>query len=610
MAKLLSSAGKGARSRGKNRLALGFGLALLCWWLAPAIFGATFTAALDRDTVTLGESVTLSLTFSGGAPESPPSPPAILNLQIDYVGPSSQFSFINGQVSSTVTHNFTITPRQAGEFVIPAFKADAAGEKLATQPLRLRVLAPSAPPPQALNSGAELAFLKLALPKQELYLGEILVAELQLYVRNDVQRLAGFQLTSGFPADGFNVGKMEQGRQQRQARVGNAMYSVIPVFVPLKSVKTGPLTVGPVTANVVVEVASANRRRDVFDPFGMFGNREQKQFALATTLESVRSLPLPASNAPPSFNGAVGSYTMTATAGPTNLAAGDPITVRVQISGRGALDSLSLPEQTAWQDFKTFPPTTKLDTTDPLGLEGTKTFEQIVVPQSPEIKMLPAISFSFFDPEQKSYRTLTHPPIALMVRASSSAPAPTLAAADHAAPGNPPPAQDIVDIKQRLGTVAQIGPPLVEQRWFLALQGVPLLAWLSALVWRRRAESLANNPRLRRRRQVAQTVRDGLLELRRLAGENKSEEFFAALFRLLQEQLGERLDLPASAITEAIIEERLRPRRVPETTLTALQELFQICNLARYAPIKSSQELAALIPKFETVLREVQNFKL
>ena len=33
-------------------------------------------------------------------------------------------------------------------------------------------------------------------------------------------------------------------------------------------------------------------------------------------------------------------------AGPTNVAAGDPVTVKVQISGRGALDSLALPEQT------------------------------------------------------------------------------------------------------------------------------------------------------------------------------------------------------------------------------------------------------------------------
>ena len=100
-----------------------------------------------------------------------------------------------------------------------------------------------------------------------------------------------------------------------------------------------------------------------------------------------------------------------------------------------------------------------------------------------------------------------------------------------------------------------------------------------------------------------------MIELRQFASENKSDDFFATLVRLLQEQLGERLDLPASAITEAVIEERLRPRGMPEATLAPLHELFQTCNLVRYAPIKSSQELAAIIPKLETVLRELKELK-
>jgi hypothetical protein len=81
-------------------------------------------------------------------------------------------------------------------------------------------------------------------------------------------------------------------------------------------------------------------------------------------------------------------------------------------------------------------------------------------------------------------------------------------------------------------------------------------------------------------------------DLQRLAAENNSDEFFATMFRLLQEQLGERLDCPASAITEAVIEEKLRPRGAGEGMLNELRELFQMCNLVRYAPIKSSQELA------------------
>jgi hypothetical protein len=143
----------------------------------------------------------------------------------------------------------------------------------------------------------------------------------------------------------------------------------------------------------------------------------------------------------------------------------------------------------------------------------------------------------------------------------------------------------------------------------LAAQSVPVMAFLAAFAWRRRTDSLANNPRLRRQRRVAQMVHDGLGELRQLAKQNNSDEFFATLFHLLQEQLGERIECPASSITEAVIEEKLRPREVAEPTLAALHELFQMCNLARYAPVKSSQELAALVPKVEKVLGDLRDIR-
>jgi hypothetical protein len=316
---------------------------------------------------------------------------------------------------------------------------------------------------------------------------------------------------------------------------------------------------------------------------------------------------LPAENVPAGFNGAVGNYSMSVTAGPKNVVAGDPITLRVQISGHGALDTLALPDQAGWDDFKAYPPTAKIEPTDQLGIEGKKTFEEIVTPQSSDIKALPPIAFSFFDPEQKKYRTLTQPSEPLVVRAANPGSMPAAVANAHS---ESPPPPDIISIKQRLGTVAQIKPPLIQQPWFLTVQGLPALALISSVIWRKRKESLANNPRLRRQRQVAQTVREGLADLRNLAEQNNSDGFFATLFRLLQEQLGERLDLPASAITEAVVDERLRPAGVSAQTLELLRELFHTCNLARYAPIESSQELAAIIPKLETVLNKLRELKV
>ncbi len=588
------------------------GLVVLWLWAGTTLAGATtFTAAVDRDTITLGESVTLGLTIEGGSGSEPgvPSLPAIQGLRVAYIGPSSQYTMVNGQTTSSVTYNFAVTPAQAGDFTIPSLTATVEGQRLTTQPIKLRVLKPGAPPPDAVASGREPVFLKFVLPKQRLYLGEPMQAEIQLYVREGVA-INGMDRTS-FPAEGFNVSQQMLAGAQRNARIGGVSYRVLPILFTLKPVKTGVLSLGPATFNAVMELPSQDGRRDpFFEQFGMrspFSRGEQKRLVLATETTNLQCLPWPTQNVPPGFKGAVGNYTMTVTAGPTNLMAGDPITLRVRIAGRGALDGLVFPDQPEWRNFKVFPPVSKpQESTDQFGLQGARTFEQIVVPQTAEVKELPPFSFSFFDPDAAVYRTLTQPATPLLVRPGGSVAAPTFVAAGHPAQDAPPPAQDIVHIKPRLGAIVQTGPPLVWRPWFLAMQTIPVLAWAWALAWRRQAERLANNPRLRRRLQLTQIIRDGLAELRRLAAQNESDKFFAALFRLLQEQLGERLDLPASAITEAVIEEHLRPRGVPEAVLGSVQDLFQSCNLARYAPIKSSQELAALIPKLEATLRELQ----
>ena len=589
-------------SRVRNRLSW-ITIALLVGWFIPMrAEAASFAASLDRSTITLGESATLSLVFEGGTPNSI-QVPQIPQLGISSSGSSQNITFTNGQSSSAITYHFTLTPARTGDFSIPALTFNVSGQQLTSQPLMLKVQAPTPSPTEVTNAATQLAFVKLVLPKRQVYLGETFLARLELYLSSQVQGASTPQITS-FPADGFNPGKALQG-QQHGALLGNANYTVVPYDIPFRAVRPGQLTIGPAVLNLVIQLPSPNRRPDLFESF--FGSRgEQRQVTIATSAEAIQSLPLPQENVPPGFSGAVGSYTMSCSAGPTNVAAGDPITVRVQISGSGFPESLVLPEQPAWSDFKVLPPTTKYEPADQLGIQGTKTFEQIVTPQNAEIKALPPVSFSFFDPDAKVYRTLTHPGVALAVRPGGSTPVPTVLAAKGSAKDSPPPTQGILPNKQRLGSLAQVGPPLVQRTWFLVLQTVPALVFATAFVWRRRADNLAHNPRLRRQRLVARIVRDGLNELCGYARENKSDPFFATLMRLLQEQIGERLDLPASAITESVIEEHLRPRGVPDRTLTLLQDLFQSCNLARYAPVKTSQELTALVPKLESVLRDLE----
>jgi hypothetical protein len=578
-------------------------LAALC--LAPTgARAANFTAALDRDTITLGETATLSLTFEGGQSKNVPAP-NVPGLQIVQTGTSQSVNIVNGAMSSTVTVSFSVTARQTGEFTIPALTADVNGQQLATGPLRLTVLRASAPAAAAIDSGNEVAFMKLSLPDKKIYAGQTLTAQLQIYLRDDVQNFANFQFTSQ-PADGFTIGKMAQGQQQR-VQIGNRTYTVIPVAYAITATKSGALSLGPFTAGAVVVLPSQNDNGDPF--FRQFFNQgQQKQISLATGKAGIESLPLPAENVPANFAGAVGNYTMSVTAGPTNVTVGDPITVRVQIAGHGALDAVKPPDQSGWTDFKLFPPTAKTEFSDQLGTDGAKTFEEIVAPQNADAHALPPFSFSFFNPDDGQYHTLTQPAVPLVVKAAGATPMPTLAANKNQTPEDRTP-QDILPVKNDLGTLAQAGAPLIASPKFLAAQSLPLLAFLAAFIWRRRTDNLANNPRLRRQRAVAALIASGMDDLKKYAAANRPDEFFATLFRLLQEQLGERLDCPASAITENVIEEHAGLRGAPRATLDALSELFQLCNQARYAPVRGTSELNSVATKFEKTVAELREVK-
>jgi hypothetical protein len=474
------------------------------------------------------------------------------------------------------------------------------------------VLKADAPPAAAIDSGNEIAFMKLSLPGKKVYVGQMLTAQLQVCLRDDVQNFANFQFTSQ-PADGFTISKMVQGQNQR-AQIGNRIYTVIPLTFALTAMKSGTLTLGPFTASATIVVPSANNQDG--DPFmrQFFNQGEQKQVSLATETLTAESLPLPTQNVPADFNGAVGDYQLTATVGPTNLAVGDPVTVRVQISGRGALGAIQLPDQSALNDFKIFPPTSKVEVTDRLGLEGTKTFEEIVAPQNSDVRAWPQFSFSFFNPDDGKYHTLTQPAVPLAVHSAGANVMPTIATTKNSAPENQSP-QDILPIKENLGTLAQIPvgrdavEPLIAKPFFLAVQAVPVLAFLAAFIWRKRADNLANNPRLRRKIAVEKLVQNGIADLKKFAAENKSDEFFATLFRLLQEQLGERLDCPATAITENVVEENSVLRGANEATRNGLRELFQLCNQARYAPVRGTAELNSVAAQLEKTIRQLLEVK-
>jgi hypothetical protein len=576
-------------------------LAVLLGWLVAAVpaLAASLTATVDRNVVPVGESVTLNLTFEGATPSGPPSLPVMTGLTPRGVSQSSAVTIINGQTSQTLTYSYPLAATQPGDVTIPAIQVQAGGQLLSSQPLRVRITPQSAGAAAAVSN---IAFIRLVVPKTEAYVGEGIPVEMQLYYRN----VEGVQMPQ-LKAEGFSVGQSAE-PTQGQTQVGGVPYNLVVFRTSVTPARSGELTLGPVECDLTLLIP-VQRRDSFFDPFGMFNTHQRRRTKLQSEPVTMRVSALPTENMPPSFTGAVGTFNMAVTAAPTNVAVGDPITVKVSISGRGRLDAFKLPEQPQWRDFNKYEATKKIDGADALGLAGAVAFEQVLTPQNHEVHQLPPLEFSFFDPEQKQYCTLTGPTIPLAVRnaavAAAPPPVPTNAAANAAAL----PADDILHIRPQFA--AGSGAALfVRKPWFLGLQVVPVIAWLGLFISRKRRESLANNPRLRRQREVAAKIREGLKELHSLAAAQNSDPFFATLFRLLQEQIGERLDMPASAITEAVIDERLRHNNLPPATVGELHDLFQMCNQARYAPQKTSRELSAIIPRAETVLRELQKLRV
>lgn len=579
-----------------------FGAMLL---LLPALALAQprFSATLDPATIVLGESATLSLHFEGGEPEAVPEIPPVDGVRIDYTGQSQSFFSNGASFVNRLDLQYNLTPTRAGAFIIPAIRVKVGNVTLSDQPVRLTVTASNRTP-----GTNQLAFVRVVTPKNQVYLGEVFQAEVRLYT---AVRIANTQLQP-LAAQGFTFGKNVR-LADTQTRVGDVVYTVLGFATAATATKVATLDLGPVECSTILLIPASRRQRQV-DPFqdlfgDAFGPRaEQRQVTMSSDSQKIQVLPLPREGQPRDFSGAVGQFNFTVTVSPTNVAVGDPVTLKVLVSGKGAFDNVTLPSLQNWKQFQTYPATSHIETTDPLGIEGTKTFEQVVVPQNIEVKEVPALAFSYFDPEQKTYRTLTQPVTPIVVRPSGSVQSLAL---------NPNPAapagassEDLVALKPRLGALASISGPWIRQPWFLALQCLPVAGWLAALGWRKRRDHLANNPRLVRRQRVIRETRSGLGELARLAAANQSPEFFALLFHLLQEQLGERLDLPAAAITEVVIDEQLIPQGAPQETAESLRELFQACNQARYARVSSSQELLSLVPKVEAALKQLQQLEL
>ena len=240
-----SSCGRNASARrlGGRRPGLCWVAAGLLLWLAGSSVGAaTLTATLDRNMVPLGESVTLSLIFEGGAPAGSPRLPDFPGVRVQPgVSQRREFSFVNGKQSARQIFDYVLVPAQLGDVVVPSLQIQVVNEVLTSQALLLKVVEGSAQ-----NAVTNLAFLRLIVPQKQVYVGEPFRVEMQLYVRSatDVNH-------PQLAAEGFSFSQPKQGQQTRTQVAGN-VFDVVTFQLAATPVKAGSLKMGPATCDLTL----------------------------------------------------------------------------------------------------------------------------------------------------------------------------------------------------------------------------------------------------------------------------------------------------------------------------------------------------------------------
>lgn len=562
---------------------------------APA--SPRLTATIDPPLIAPGTQTTLQLRFENGAPASVPEIPAVPGLRIRYTGQGRETTIVNGSVQSAVVLSYavdTTSNTQPGTYTIPAVRADVGGQTLSSQPVQLQV--------SAEGEVGDIAFLTLSFPKSEFYVGESTLAEILLFSRYG-GRIAQHP---GLSASGAVVGaKIEINNLQAiQVVTNSTVFSRVGWQIPVTFAKTGTLRFSAEDCVLTIQYRSQQRARDPFGFPSLFGGVETRNFNLASPPLAVTVRPVPTENVPAGFSGAVGRFNLEAQTSSTNVAAGDPLTLTVKLSGQGNLEALRWEAPSDWTGLKAYEPTSRLEA-DAFGLQGQKTIEQVLVPESTAVNAIPPIQFAFFDPEPGVYRVLRHPGFPLTVTPALS-PSVQVMVTRPADSDAPPAAADIVHIKSRLGPLALVESTALRGPVTFLWSGIPVLAWILSLLWRSRAQRLASNPRHQRQRRTARRLKQGLIDLRQHAQANAVEAFHSELFRLLQEVLGERLDLPASSITGAVVNQHLQTPATPPELARAVDRLFTQCDQARYAPQAMSCTLSDLFTQAESTLRQLQ----
>lgn len=467
---------------------------------SPSIAATAVAEAQPRE-ARPNQPIAYSIVVDGGNFDEIPSPRLPPQLVLNSAASQSQeVSIINGRQSIRSRLGWTITASEPGEFVIPPQEVLVGGRTLRTNDVKLLVKEGTQPEQQGTDP-----LLQISVDKTEFYQGEVVPIKASLYIHRstNLRRIGLVEVSK----DDFAIQRFPQQSEQSLEMIGDQPYYVLTFRSSLTALKTGRLKVGPAAMEILLDMPlqmSPGFPQSFFQQMG-----EPRKVSVRSPDIAVTVLPLPSENKPANFSGAVGDFTMSATASPSTVTVGDPITVEIAVTGVGNFDALIPPAMTDTKGWKTYPARRYNTSTTPDALQSASMerqigFTQVLVPETP-VRVVPPFELSFFSPTEKQYVTQRTQPIPMVVNAgkfSGEAAAGSPAGASAGAATAPPALEaDLTDILMHLppqpAFLTAVPTPLLRRPAFWIANSIPIATLLGLLVFalhRHRQEGLANAP--------------------------------------------------------------------------------------------------------------------
>ncbi|OWY22968.1 protein BatD [Sphingobacteriales bacterium UPWRP_1] len=496
---------------------------------------------------------------------------------------SQSMQIINGSMSSSVSISYVLQPKKSGNFTIPPAtvitdrRKTLRSEQVSVSVSKGRPQPKATPPPasgrQGNNpaSGNEKIWVAAIPDTSAVCVGQQITVIYRLYTNVDVANY-GIQTPPSFT--GFWVEDITPTYQQTPGTTtwNNQQYRTLDLKkYALFPQRPGTLQIDPMEVQVIIRVPDPNAGG------GFWGNMFYTNQTLNLTTDPIKIAvaDLPQQGKPDNFTGAVGQYEINTVLGNPNVETNESIDLKVTISGTGNMKLIDLPQPGFPPSFEVYEPEVNEETfTQQDKVKGRKTYDFTLIPSEAGQQQLPSIGFSFYNPETRSYQTVTTPPIPVNIRQGKT-PAKTGANAE------------------KPGTLMPLNPSLrlftTNSRFFgsvayYALSGLPVLLFLGAAIRIRRRKQELSHPFALRQKQAQKVA------IQRLAGaqthlqQNNKRAFYDEVIRAVWGYLSDRVHIPASQLDKDNIAAILQQNGATQAAIEQLLQIITHCEIALFAP--------------------------